>query len=174
MNVPFSISRSCGCLCLFNQCNYTSWMPVASFCINFLDLSPDDNNGCGQLCLFRMSVNITVSASPACRSKLHFALMRSEGLLQLHKMKWGREWATSMRQFGRVFRSSCGGLTQLWRTLEYKNAFLIMPPSSSSPLGWVGIVTVSVSPCCLQWFIAIPFVANLFHLAEHPGINESW
>lgn len=40
-------------VCLINAIT----MPVASFCINFLDLSQDNNDGCVQLCLFRMSVN---------------------------------------------------------------------------------------------------------------------
>ena len=41
-----------------------------------------------------------------CRFKLLSVQMRSGGLLQLHKMRWEQEWATSIKPSERVFLNS--------------------------------------------------------------------
>lgn len=78
----------------------------------------------------------------SCRFKLHFVQMRSGGPRQLHKMRWGQGWATSMKQSGRVFQSFYAVLTRLWRTWGLMNVFLTMPHLFNFLLGWVVIVMV--------------------------------
>ena len=76
------------------------------------------------------------------RFKLPLELMKSEERLPLHKMKWGPEWVTSMKPYGRVFPSSYAVLTQLWRTSGSMSVFHTMPLLFNFPLGWAVIVMV--------------------------------